>query len=754
MSRTSMRLSWLVAGLALLVSPLLATTIIPISDRQLYRRADVVVHGVVLWSEPRALANGQVETVSVIGPLEVVKGSVPGSLVLHQLGGRLPDGRFVQIWGRPEYRVGSEVVVFAIARPEGDFQTAELLLGHFEVRADERSVLFAVPARAIGKHPGVTWRHPSFLQHGIDEDTAPDQDAIDPSDVAAGPRELIGFLAYLRAGAREPFAPAFAAEGPLTPVDHLDAVPFRPAPEWGNINDSLWRYNNGATAVWTLSGTANITGGGTAEAQGAVNTWTNDPNSTINYTLGSGSSNQIQLDALSSPCGWSTCLTGGGVIGCGGPNGGGSNTWRGENYATITGGTVWLRSYCTLNGFSSVVTQAVLTHELGHTLGLGHSDQNVSPHDVCRGDEGSAQMRSTVQNFTTLGTDDQDAIRWLYGDGGNHCGGSTTPTPTLTTTRTPTRTPTLSPTGSRTPTGTPTRTPTPTPTIAPPTITALNPSPALPQPIGTSITWTATATGGVAPLQYRFWSYTASTGWIIVRDYTSSNFVVWTPPAAGQYDFAVWVKSAGSPNTFDAVRDSGFFTITSTVTISALTSSPAPPVSAFTLMTWTATAAGPGPLQYRFWTYTASTGWVIARDYSTSNSFVWQPQAGSYDVAVWVKAGGSTNAFDAVRDSGFFTVTSVANVSALTPSTSTFKAGSPVTWSATASGSPGPLRYRFWTYTAATGWVIARDYSTSNSFVWSPAQAGSYDIAVWVKVAGSANAMDAVRDSGFVTVGP
>jgi Dual-action HEIGH metallo-peptidase len=97
-------------------------------------------------------------------------------------------------------------------------------------------------------------------------------------------------------------------------------------------------------------------------------------------------------------------MDGGGVIGCGGPNGGGSNSWRGDGYGTITGGTVWLRSYCSHNLWSSVVTQAVLTHELGHTMGLGHSDQNVSPHDTCRGDEDAAQMRSIVQNFTALGT--------------------------------------------------------------------------------------------------------------------------------------------------------------------------------------------------------------------------------------------------------------------------------------------------------------------------------------------------------------
>ena len=113
-----------------------AATFVPIRDGELYGRADVVVHGIVVSSDVVA-AERWPETVTVIRPLRVLKGHLDGSLVLHQAGGRLSDGFSYLLSGRPEYAVGEEVVIFAIARDEGDFQTAEFLLGKFGVERDE-----------------------------------------------------------------------------------------------------------------------------------------------------------------------------------------------------------------------------------------------------------------------------------------------------------------------------------------------------------------------------------------------------------------------------------------------------------------------------------------------------------------------------------------------------------------------------------------------------------------------------------------
>jgi hypothetical protein len=79
-----------IGALALAAGPVSATSIVPVTARELVARADVIVYGVVVSSHVGEDALGRPETITSITPLEVLKGHVSGVLVLHQLGGELP----------------------------------------------------------------------------------------------------------------------------------------------------------------------------------------------------------------------------------------------------------------------------------------------------------------------------------------------------------------------------------------------------------------------------------------------------------------------------------------------------------------------------------------------------------------------------------------------------------------------------------------------------------------------------------------
>jgi Metallo-peptidase family M12 len=99
------------------------------------------------------------------------------------------------------------------------------------------------------------------------------------------------------------------------------------------------------------------------------------------------------------------------------------------------------------------------------------------------------------------------------------------------------------------------------------------------------------------------------------------------------------------------------------------------------------------------------------------------------------------------RQSGLAPLT----VSSLTSNTPPPVAGTPVTWSAGATGGAAPYTYQFWVSDGTT-WSLGRDWSASNAFSWTPLLSGTYHIQVWARNAGSSSAVDAWRDSGAVNV--
>jgi hypothetical protein len=186
---------------------------------------------------------------------------------------------------------------------------------------------------------------------------------------------------------------------------------------------------------------------------------------------------------------------------------------------------------------------------------------------------------------------------------------------------------------------------------APLMVTRLLSNVASPQVPGTSVSFTATATGGTAPYQFKWWVHDGS-NWTIVQDWNGSSSYTWTPTRAGvSYQVSVWVRNA---TTSADVADASAvvpYTITppggapsGPLRIALLTSSMSSPQRVGTSVTFTIVAAGgSGNYHYKWWLFDGSH-WSLQDDWSASSTFTWTPAQASagYRIGVWVRESSST----------------------------------------------------------------------------------------------------------------
>ena len=150
-------------------------------------------------------------------------------------------------------------------------------------------------------------------------------------------------------------------------------------------------------------------------------------------------------------------------------------------------------------------------------------------------------------------------------------------------------------------------------------ITALTPNRATPFTADgvTSVTWTATTTGGYGTLTYQFWRSKDGAPWSLVQDYGASHTYTWTPtvPDVGQYQIRAYARNGGSVAVYDARTWSAPFTVQGApLVITSLVADRATPFTpdGVTAVTWTATATGGyGTLTYQFWRSKNGAAWSL-----------------------------------------------------------------------------------------------------------------------------------------------
>jgi lysophospholipase L1-like esterase len=295
-------------------------------------------------------------------------------------------------------------------------------------------------------------------------------------------------------------------------------------------------------------------------------------------------------------------------------------------------------------------------------------------------------------------------------------------------------------------------------TMAAPRITAFSSNVTFPVASHVPITFTATAASGGGSVQYKFVTFSATTGWLVGQDYSSSNTFTWFPPQ-GVNAVQVWIRGAGSSADYQDWTGTDLFDVVSTTArLTGFAPNVNFPVAPSTTITWTAAAtAGTAPVSYRFvrFDWGANT-WSVLRDWGPSNQVSWTPPAsdsGWHAVQVWVRTAGSTVVYDDWRGSDYFLITSSTALT-LTPSRTltNMKVGDIVTWTANVAGA-GAWEYKFITYDSIRGWILQQDYSTQNTFSWFP-PSGSCAMQVWVRAVGSHTFWERYEGSGTFVVNP
>ncbi len=387
------------------------TTFIIPGDDVLVRKADGIVSGAVLESRAELTPEGGVRTVTTLWVDRVLSGPFhAGQLIeLVQPGGVTPT-RALRIHGTPRFVEGDLVLVFVEIDDRGGLTTLDLALGKFSFRRDAHGIEYLLrdEGSICGWAPGFEpYREKArragafldFVEEVLRGQAGSDDYAVEYAEACVDAEQELtaspeAAIAYSFCDCRwSVFTP------PTTTVSFLTSG------TQAGLSDSLGAVSRG-TAVWTTDEGSTIQyqrGGTTTVTQGFVSF------DGINAILFDDPSDEI-----------AGAFTGSGVLAIGGPWAGGNHSFDGAAFSTISGADVVVQDGVGgSTGISQGEFDAILAHEIGHTLGFRHSDDPGAPNATS-----AALMNSFLnRSSATLSAWDREAAASMYGTGAAGCTG-------------------------------------------------------------------------------------------------------------------------------------------------------------------------------------------------------------------------------------------------------------------------------------------------------------------------------------------